>query len=202
MSPKIKKFLVTAGIIAAIVMVLYSCTAGNYNSIVERDEGVKKAWGQVQNVYQRRMDLIPNLVSTVKAAASHEEKVFTEIAEARSKAGGLVKIDSEVLDDPEQFKKYQKIEDSLGASLQRLLAVTENYPTLKANENFRDLQAQLEGTENRIAVERKRYNDAVGQYNGFIRKFPRVFIANLFGFRPKAYFEASEEAQTAPKVEF
>lgn len=202
MTPKIKKILIIAGIAVVAAIALYSCTAGTYNQIVDMEENVTSSWAQVQNVYQRRLDLVPNLVETVKAAAGHEEKVFTEVAEARSRAGGMVKIDSEVLDDPETFKKYQKVQDSLSSSLQRLLVVSENYPALKTNENFRDLQAQLEGTENRITVERKKYNDAVKVYNSFIRKFPKNIIANMNGFRTKSYFEASEEAQSAPQVKF
>ncbi len=197
-----QKALVVVGIILVIVFALYRFFAGNFNSIVEKDEAVSAQWAEVQNQYQRRMDLIPNLVSTVKGYASHEEDVFTKVAEARSRAGGTVNVDSSTLDDPEAFKKYQQAQDSLGASLQRLLVVSEQYPELKANENFRDLQSQLEGTENRITVARGRYNDAARSYNVFIRQFPRSVIANMNGFRVKSYFEASSEAQSAPKVEF
>lgn len=197
-----QKALVVVGIILVIVFALYRFFAGNFNSIVEKDEAVSAQWAEVQNQYQRRMDLIPNLVSTVKGYASHEEDVFTKVAEARSRAGGTVNVDSSTLDDPEAFKKYQQAQDSLGASLQRLLVVSEQYPELKANENFKDLQSQLEGTENRITVARGRYNDAARSYNVFIRQFPRSIIANMNGFRVKSYFEASSEAQSAPKVEF
>lgn len=202
MTPKIKKILITVGIVLVAVIAFYSGTAGTYNQIVDLEENVTSSWSQVQNVYQRRLDLIPNLVETVKAAAGHEEKVFTEIAEARSRAGGVVKIDSEALDDPETFKKFQKAQDSLSSAIQRLLVVTENYPDLKVNTNFQNLQVQLEGTENRISVERKKYNDSVKTYNSFIRKFPKNIIANMNGFRTKSYFEASEEAQTVPQVKF
>ena len=181
---------------------IYRFFAGNYNTMVSLDESVKTQWAQVQNQYQRRMDLIPNLVNTVKGYAKHESEVFTQIADARSKAGGVVNIDSSVLEDEEQFAKYQKVQNELGASLQRLLAITENYPELKADSNFLALQDQLEGTENRIATERKRYNEIVSAYNQFIRRFPQSFVANMNGFKAKAYFTASEEAQTAPTVEF
>lgn len=202
MTQKTKKLLITVGIVVAVLFMLYSCFAGTYNNIVTREEGVNSAWAQVQNQYQRRYDLIPNLVETVKGYASHEEGVLTGVTEARSKVGGVINIDSSVLDDPEEFKKFQKVQDDLGRSLQRLMAVTENYPQLKANENFLALQNQLEGTENRISVERKRFNDAVQGYNSFIRMFPKNIIANMGGFRPKAYFSAGEEAQSAPQVKF
>ena len=202
MSKGLKTGLIVLGIIVLIIFSLYGCVSGSYNSMVAADENVKAAWSQVENVYQRRFDLIPNLVNTVKGYASHEEKVFTEIAEMRSRAGGVINVSDEVLNNPESFEKFQKAQNELGGALQRLLAVAENYPELKANENFRDLQSQLEGTENRIAVERKRFNEAVQTYNLQIRRFPQAFLANMFGFREKAYFKADEQAATAPKVEF
>ncbi len=170
--------------------------------MVSKDEGVKSQWSQVQNAYQRRADLIPNLVATVKGYAKHESEVFTQIAEARSKAGGVTNISSDVLDNPETFKKYQQAQNELSGALQRLLVVSENYPELKADQNFLALQDQLEGTENRIATERNRFNEAVRDYNVFIRQFPRSIIANMSGFREKAYFEADESAQKAPTVTF
>ncbi|MCR5612337.1 LemA family protein [Treponema sp.] len=197
-----KKTLTIVGIILLCAFAVYRFFGGTYNKMVSLDEGVKSQWSQVQNQYQRRMDLIPNLVSTVKGYASHETDVFTQIAEARSKAGGVVNVDSEMLDDPEQFAKYQKVQNDLGASLQRLLVVTENYPELKADKNFLALQDQLEGTENRISTERRKYNESVEAYNRYIRSFPKNIIANMNGFRQKAYFTAADEAQTAPKVEF
>lgn len=197
-----KNLLVTVAVVAAVLFGAYSCYKTNYNGMVAKDETVQGAWAQVQNQYQRRMDLIPNLVSTVKGYAAHEEHVLTDVAEARSQAGGVVRIDGALLDDPEQFRKYQQAQDSLGASLQRLLAVTENYPDLRANEQFLALMDSLEGTENRISVERKRFNDAVRDYNTYIRTFPRSLIANMSGFRAKAYFAAAEAAQTAPTVQF
>ena len=202
MSKGLKTGLIVLGIIVLIIFSLYGCVTRSYNSMVAADENVKAAWGQVENVYQRRFDLIPNLVNTVKGYASHEEKVFTEIAEMRSRAGGVINVSDEVLNNPESFEKFQKAQNELGGALQRLLAVAENYPELKANENFRDLQSQLEGTENRIAVERKRFNEAVQAYNMLVRRFPQAFLANMFGFREKAYFKADEQAATAPTVNF
>lgn len=202
MSKGIKALLIVVGIIAIIAIGAYRFFAGNYNSMVAMDEGVKAQWGQVQNVYQRRLDLIPNLVATVKGYAQHESKVFTDIAEARSRAGGVMNISDEVLNDPESFKRFQKAQGELGSALQRLLVVTENYPQLKADQNFLALQDQLEGTENRITVERMRYNEVVKTYNTFIKQFPRAIIANMNGFREKAYFAADDAAQTAPTVSF
>ena len=166
------------------------------------DESVKGQWGQVENVYQRRFDLIPNLVATVKGYAKHESEVFTQIAEARSKAGGVMNVSADVLNNPETFKKFQQAQSELSGALQRLLVVQEKYPELKADQNFLALQDQLEGTENRIAVERGRFNDVVKQYNVFIRQFPNSIIANMSGFREKAYFAADEAAQKAPAVSF
>ncbi|MBQ6056282.1 MAG: LemA family protein [Treponema sp.] len=202
MNNSIKKILITVGVIAIVAIALYSCTAGNYNKMVTLDEEVSTAWSQVQNQYQRRMDLIPNLVSTVQGYAKHEAEVLTQIAEARAQAGGVVNVDESILNDPEKFEQYQKIQNQLGASLQRLLAVTENYPELKANENFLALQDELAGTENRIAVERKNFNEVAKDYNTMIRKFPQSILAGMFGFEKRPYFTASEEAQSAPQVQF
>ena len=202
MNNSIKKILITVGVIAIVAIALYSCTAGNYNKMVTLDEEVSTAWSQVQNQYQRRMDLIPNLVSTVQGYAKHEAEVLSQIAEARAKAGGVVNVDESILNDPEKFEQYQKIQNQLGASLQRLLAVTENYPELKANENFLALQDELAGTENRIAVERKNFNEVAKGYNTMIRKFPQSILAGMFGFEKRPYFTASEEAQSAPQVQF
>jgi len=202
MSKGIKTLLIVVAVIAVIGFGLYSFFAGNYNTMVAMDEGVKSQWGQVENVYQRRLDLIPNLVATVKGYAAQEKEVFTNIAEARSKAGGVMNITDEVLNNPESFSRFQKAQSELGGALQRLLVVTENYPDLKANANFMALQDQLEGTENRITVERGRFNEVVKPYNIFIKQFPRSIIANMSGFREKAYFTASEGAETAPVVSF
>ena len=197
-----KKALIIVGVILVCCFGFFKFFGGTYNTIVSLDEGVSSQWAQVQNQYQRRMDLIPNLVSTVKGYAKHESDVFTQIADARSKAGGVVNVDSSILDDPEAFAKYQKVQGELGSSLQRLLMITENYPELKADQNFLALQDQLEGTENRISTERKRFNETVSEYNKYIRSFPKNIIANMNGYRPKSYFTASDEAQNAPKVEF
>ncbi|WP_147615351.1 LemA family protein [Treponema pectinovorum] len=198
----LKKFAIIAAVIAVIALILYNFFAGNYNKMVTLDESVTSAWSQVENQYQRRLDLIPNLVSTVKGYASHEKEVFEQVAEARSRAGGIVKVDSAILEDSKKLAEYQKIQNELGASLQRLLAISENYPQLKANQNFLALQDELAGTENRISVERRRFNDAVRSYNSFIRKFPQNIIANMNGFEKKAYFEAETAASKAPTVSF
>lgn len=202
MSKGLKTTFIVVGIILLIVFSLYGCVSSSYNSMVTADESVKAAWSQVENVYQRRFDLIPNLVNTVKGYAAHEEKVFTEIAEMRSRAGGVINVSDEVLNNPESFAKFQKVQGELGGALQRLISVAENYPALQANENFRDLQSQLEGTENRIAVERKRFNEAVQAYNMQTRRFPQALLANMFGFREKSYFKADEQAASAPQVQF
>ena len=199
---KFPKWLVVLIIFAVCVIALFSCYKNTYNSLVYMEENVSGQWAEVQNQYQRRMDLIPNLVSTVKGYASHESEVFKQVSDARSKAGGQINISDEVLSNPEAFERYQQVQDQLGSSLQRLLMVTENYPELKADQNFLALQDQLEGTENRITVARGRYNDAAKQYNSKIRSFPTNLIANISGFEKKIYFSASAEAQSAPKVEF
>jgi LemA protein len=197
-----KGCLVVLGAIVLIVVMLVIYGVKSYNGMVTLDEKVKAAWGQVENVYQRRFDLIPNLVATVQGYAAHEKETFQAVTEARAKVGGVFNISQEVLSNPEVFQKFQAAQSSLTGALQRLMAVSENYPELKANENFLNLQSQLEGTENRIAQERRHFNQVAQEYNTFIKRFPRVIIANLAGFREKAYFKAMEEAQTAPKVQF
>ena len=199
---KFPKWLVVLIIFVVCAVALFSCYKNTYNSLVYMEENVSGQCAEVQNQYQRRMDLIPNLVSTVKGYASHESEVFKQVSDARSKAGGQINISDEVLSNPEAFERYQQVQDQLGSSLQRLLMVTENYPELKADQNFLALQDQLEGTENRITVARGRYNDAAKQYNSKIRSFPTNIIANMSGFEKKIYFSASAEAQSAPKVEF
>ena len=196
------KWIIVVLVIVLLIAIPVGCSVGKYNKLVTMDEGVSSAWAQVENQYQRRMDLIPNLVSTVKGYASHESDVLTAVSQARASAGGQVNISDEVLQNPEAFKRYQQVQDNLGASLQRLLMVTENYPELKADENFLALQDQLEGTENRIATERKRYNDAAQGFNSAIRRFPTNIIANMSGLEKHPYFEAAAGADTAPKVEF
>ncbi len=183
----------------AVVIGLWYMTA--YNGLVSRQEAVKGAWGQVENVYQRRMDLVPNLVETVKGAAGFEKSTLSAVVDARSRVGSLT-VDKSVLNDPAQFKKFAAAQGELSGALSRLLAVVENYPNLKATENFRDLQVQLEGTENRIAVERRAFNETVIAYNVAIRSMPTSIVAGLAGFKERPYFEAEPEAKKAPQVRF
>jgi len=191
------KQIKTAILTIAAALTLSSC---NYNGMVEREEAVSQAWSNVENQYQRRADLIPNLVNTVKGYAAHEQETLTQVIEARSKATSI-NIDAENL-TPETLKAYQKAQGEIGNALGRLIALGEAYPDLKANENFKELQAQLEGTENRIAVERRNFNDATRSYNTYLRKFPRNILSNIYGFDTKPYFEAEEGTHNAPKVEF
>ena len=195
-----KKGLVTLLVVGAVALALFFWFQGSYNNMVKMDEGVQEAWSQVENVYQRRADLIPNLVATVKGYAEHEQQTLEGVVSARSKATQIT-VDADGM-SAEQLAKYQQAQGELGAALGKLLAITENYPELKANENFLSLQAQLEGTENRIAVERKKFNEAAKEYNTAIRQFPKNIVANLFGFEKKPYFEAAEGAQQTPVVAF
>lgn len=195
-----KKGLVVIIAVAAVVLGIFFWFQGNYNKMVKMDEGVQAAWSQVENVYQRRADLIPNLVATVKGYAAHEQQTLEGVINARSKATQIT-VDPQNLTS-EELVKYQKAQGELGSALGKLLAITENYPDLKANQQFLELQAQLEGTENRIAVERKKFNDSAREYNTTIRQFPKNIVAGMFGFEKKPYFEAQEGAQQAPKVEF
>jgi len=194
-----KKWIIIGGILL-VVFLIYSSISGSYNKMVQKDELVKAQWGNVENVYQRRSDLIPNLVSTVQGYANFEQKTLTDVIEARSKAT-QVKISPENL-NKESLQQFQSAQGELSSTLSRLMMVVEQYPNLKANQNFLDLQAQLEGTENRIAVERKRFNDLAQEYNTFIRQFPKNIWANLFGFEKKVYFEAEKGAEKAPVVKF
>ena len=195
-----KKGLIVILVVAAVVLGIFFWFQGAYNNMVKMDEGVQAAWSQVENVYQRRADLIPNLVATVKGYASHEQQTLEGVISARSKATQIT-VDPQDL-TAEQLVKYQQAQGELGSALGKLLAITENYPDLKANTNFLELQSQLEGTENRIAVERKKFNEAARVYNTTIRQFPKNIVAGMFGFEKKPYFEAQEGAQQAPKVEF
>ncbi|MBR0072273.1 MAG: LemA family protein [Bacteroidales bacterium] len=188
------------GIVAAVVGVIVIYAISTYNSMVKKDEGVQGAWSQVENVYQRRADLIPQLVSVVKGAADYERKTLEAVIEARSKATP-VQLTADDLTE-ENMAKFQKAQDQLSSALSRLMAVHEAYPELKANENFRDLQTQLEGTENRIATERKKFNEVVQNYNSYIRRFPANIFAGMFGFDKKAYFKSAEGADKAPEVNF
>ena len=194
--------LAAIAVLIIIAISIYSWGVRSYNNMVQMDESVKEKWSQVENVYQRRMDLIPNLVATVKGYAAHEKETFQAVTEARAKLGGIVNIGEEVLNDPAMFEKYQQAQSSLSGALQRLMVVQENYPQLKADQNFLALQDQLEGTENRITVERKRFNETAKTYNIYIKQFPRAFLANMFGFIEKPYFKATEGSEVAPKVEF
>lgn len=189
-------------LIAVVVVVLGCFMWGKnvYNSLVTADEGVGAAWAQVENVYQRRADLIPNLVATVKGYAEHESSTLESVIAARSKAT-QVTVNPEDLSE-EAIAKFNEAQGELSSALGRLLMIAENYPDLKANQNFSDLQAQLEGTENRIATERMKFNETARSYNTMVRKFPDNIIASMFGFEKKGYFEAQAGAETAPKVEF
>jgi len=195
-----KKGLITLLIAAAVVLAGFFWVKNAYNSMVTADENVQAAWSQVENVYQRRADLIPNLVATVKGYASHESQTLENVIAARSKAT-QVSIDPENLNE-ESLARFNEAQGELSSALGKLLMITENYPDLKANQNFLDLQAQLEGTENRITTERMKFNETAKSYNTMIRKFPDNIIASLFDFEKKGYFEAQAGAETAPKVEF
>jgi len=187
--------------VVVVLLLIIGRIVGIYNQLVTLEEGVNQSWAQVSNQYQRRADLIPNLVETVKGYASHERETLEGVVQARANATGL-KVTPDVLNDPEAFAKFQQVQGEIGAALSRLMAVVENYPNLKANENFLSLQSQLEGTENRIAVERQRFNQTVQSFNTRIRQFPTNIFAGMFGFGKKLYFEAQEGAEVVPKVEF
>lgn len=191
-----KSLVITLVAIAAVVLWL----VGAYNGMVTAEEGVDTAWSQVENVYQRRADLIPNLVATVKGYAQHESETLEGVVNARAKATQIT-VDPENL-TPEALEEFNKAQGELGSALGRLLAVTEAYPDLKANENFKELQAQLEGTENRIATERMKFNETAKEYNTMIRKFPKSILASVFGFEKKPYFEAQAGAEKAPEIQF
>ncbi len=191
MSGKQKKLIIIAAIVVLVILIPYSYLKGTYNSLVTLDEGVKAAWAQVENQLQRRYDLIPNLVETVKGYAAHEKEVFLRVTEARAKVGGATNIDDKIAAN-----------NGLSAALSRLLLVVERYPDLKANTNFIRLQDELAGTENRIAVERRRYNETVKVYNIKIRRFPTNLLAGMFGFEKATFFEVPKERQEAPKVKF
>lgn len=186
--------------VAALILIGLFVVSG-VNTIPTLDEQVNASWAQVQNQYQRRMDLIPNLVETVKGAANFEQKTLTDVVEARARAT-QVTLTPEMLNDPEAVKKFEQVQGELGSALSRLLAVSENYPDLKANQDFLSLQSQLEGTENRIAVARRDYIAAVQTYNIRVRTFPGVIWARLYGAQPKAEFTASEGAEKPPAVKF
>lgn len=191
------------GLALSLVMVAAGLSGCGYNTIQRQDEAVTAAWSEVLNQYQRRADLVPNLVNTVKGYAEHEREVLTEVTEARARVGSI-QATPELVEDPEAFARFQQAQGQLTSALSRLLAVSENYPQLKSDASFRDLQAQLEGTENRIAVARKRYIDAVREYNVTIRSFPSNLTARMFGYQTKPNFSVDNEAELAkpPAVEF
>jgi LemA protein len=199
-----KGAIIILAVVAAIILIailLFGWGTRTYNALVKQDETINQAWAQVQNQYQRRADLVPNLVEVVKGYASHEKEVFEKVAEARSSVGKL-QITPEILNDPQLFQKFQEAQAGLSSWLSRLIAVAENYPQLKANENFLDLQKQLEGTENRITRARQIFNEVVQQFNTTVRTFPASIIAGMMGFAQKQYFKAEPGAEKVPKVQF
>lgn len=195
-----KKGIIITVVIVAVVLMLFVWVKNSYNGMVSRQEAVEAQWAQVENAYQRRADLIPNLVSTVKGYAAHESETLESVVKARSEATS-VKVDPENI-TPEKLAEYQKAQSGVSQALGRLMVVVEKYPDLKANQNFLELQSQLEGTENRINTARRDFNEAAKGYNTTIRRFPKNILAGMFGFEKKAYFEAEQGAEKAPKVEF
>lgn len=195
-----KKGIITIIVIVAVLLLLFIWVKNAYNGMVKKQEAVESQWAQVENVYQRRADLIPNLVATVKGYAAHEQGTLTAVIEARAKATSITVDPSNIT--PEQLAEFQEAQDQLSGALSRLLVSIERYPDLKANENFLALQSQLEGTENRITVERQKFNDRAREYNQSIRMFPRNIIAGMFGFEKIGYFKAAAGSEVAPKVEF
>ena len=196
-----KTVLIVLGVILLILVIGFASLFGVYNGFVTAEQGVNEKWAQVQNVYQRRADLIPNLVETVKGFAAQERTVLEEVTKARASVAGI-KATPELLNDPVAFKKFQDAQSQLGGALSRLLVTVERYPDLKSNQNFLALQSQLEGTENRITVERMRFNEAVRDYNTKIKLMPGALVAGIMGFKEKAFFEAAPGSETAPKVKF
>jgi LemA protein len=193
--------LIVVGVIVLIVVLGFATLFGVYNGFVASDQAVSEKWAQVQNVYQRRADLIPNLVETVKGFAAQEKTVLEAVTQARASAGSI-KATPELLNDPAAFKKFQDAQNQLGGALSRLLVTVERYPELKSNQNFLALQSQLEGTENRITVERQRFNEAVRDYNTKIKLMPWAVVARLAGFKEKAFFESAPGSEAVPKVKF
>jgi LemA protein len=190
------------GVLLLIVLIFVGIAGGSYNRLVRLSQGVDQQWAQVQNVYQRRADLIPNLVSTVSGAANFEKSTLTEITAARASVGQVKISPNTAPNDPAKLAEFDKAQGQLSSALSRLLVVSERYPDLRATQNFQELQAQLEGTENRISVERGRFNEAVQAYDTAVKSFPAVLYAGMFGFHPKPYFSATPGAETPPKVNF
>ncbi len=197
---KIGKGWITLIIVVVVIILLFSWGTGIYNKLVSQEEGVNQAWANVENVYQRRLDLIPNLVNTVQGVANFEKSTLTAVIEARAKATS-VQINPKNLDEA-SLQKFQEAQNNVSSALGRLMVVVEQYPQIKATQNFSELQAQLEGTENRISVERMKFNEAAKAYNTYIRRFPANIFAGIFGFQKKAYFEAQQGAEKAPEVKF
>ena len=196
-----KGLLITLGVIVLIALFTALVFGGVYNNLVTKEEGVTSAWSQVENVYQRRLDLVPNLVATVKGYAAHEKETLQNVVEARSKISKMT-VTPELLNSPDALAKFQEAQTQLTSALSRLMVVVEQYPDLKASQNFLTLQTQLEGTENRITVERQRFNEAAQDFNAFRRRFPNVVVAGIMNFKNKAYFQADQDAKTAPQVKF
>ncbi|WP_438479866.1 LemA family protein [Oleiharenicola lentus] len=197
-----KTFLIVIGILVAFAVAIALYVSGVYNKLVDRSQAVDAQWAQVQNVYQRRADLVPNLVATVSGAANFEKSTLTEVTNARASVGKVQINSSGAPTDAAQLAEFDRAQGQLSSALSRLLVVSENYPSLKATANFQDLQAQLEGTENRISVERGRFNELARDYNAAIKRVPAAFFAGLFGFKEKAYFTATPGAERPPAVEF
>lgn len=197
-----KKALIAIIVVVAVLLIIVGKGISTYNNIIALEEGVKTQWAQVENTYQRRFDLIPNLVSTVQGEANFEKSTLTEVIDMRSRMGGTVKLDESLMNDEAALKRFQEVQGNLSGALQRLMAVSENYPDLKSNKSFQELRVQLEGAENRIAVERKRYNETVKEFNTTIRQFPTNLVAGFAGASPKALFSADAGASSAPKVQF
>lgn len=195
-----KKTLIIIAVIVVVIFMIYGMFKSTYNTMVQNGEQVDAQWAQVENVYQRRADLIPNLVNTVKGYAAHEQEVLTGVIEARAKATS-VNLNAENLTEA-NMKAFQQAQEGLSSALSRLMVVVERYPDLKANQNFLELQAQLEGTENRITVERQKFNETTRVYNTYIKSFPQNMLAGMFGFAQKPYFQAAAGSEVAPKVEF
>jgi LemA protein len=190
-----------AVVVAVVILGMY--LVGVYNSLVGSEQAVEAQWAQVQNVYQRRADLIPNLVASVRGAANFEQTTLREVVEARSRVGQMTpQATQEILNDPQKFAQFQQAQDTLGQALSRLMVVVERYPELKSVPAFQDLMVQLEGTENRIAVERRNFNQVAQDYNTRVRRFPAALFARMMGFEPRPYFTAAPGAETAPKVDF
>lgn len=197
-----KNLLIILLVLVVLIIIVVGAFISRYNSMQQLRVNIDNNWAEVQNQLMRRFDLIPNLVETVKGYAAHEQETFQAVTEARARVGGVVQISDDILNDPQAFQRYQEAQNNLAGALQRLLMVTENYPELKANQSFIRLQDELAGTENRIAVARKRFNDAVADFNRAIVIFPNNMIAGMFNFERAVFFEAPPETQAAPQVQF